>query len=71
VGEVDDSAIASGRERVIALLGIGAVIRILARGNPGVVAPTINQPAIGTRISIGYRNLQLTSWFNLDLKPTY
>ena len=27
------------RTRAIALLGIGAVIRILARSNPGVVAP--------------------------------
>jgi hypothetical protein len=69
------------RKRAIALLGIGAVIRILgrgnppvvapkpSRGNPPVVAPTINQPAIGTRISIGYRKLQVTSWFNLDLNP--
>lgn len=69
------------RKRAIALLGIGAVIRILARGNPGVPAPkpsrgnpgvvasTINEPAIGSRISIGYRNLQLASWFNLDLNP--
>ena len=53
----------------IALLGIGAVIKILARGNPGVVASTINELAIGTRISNGYRNFQLTSWFNLDLNP--
>ena len=47
MGEVDDSAIAWGRERAIALLGIGAVIRILARGNP----PWL--PLLGFGVNVG------------------